>query len=156
MDRTAIKAAQKEMKHTAHEADKHAKQSIKKAERDAIKAQNDPSLLDRVKQAKAAVVDSATGKETDPVKAAQLDAELDAEEEKVKDLLEVWENGMTDLIEKEYKLAIDRIADLRNRRVSDLPDRFGLVNEPSSRTLSLSSSTVSSVDSASSPPAPRI
>lgn len=69
------------------------------------------------------------GGEKDPVKIAQLDAELDAEEEKVKGLLEVWENGMTDLIEKEYKLAIDRLADLRNRRLSDLPERFGLVNE---------------------------
>ncbi len=36
---------------------------------------------------------------------------------------------MSDLIEKEYKLAVDRIADLRNRRLADLPDRFGLVNE---------------------------
>ena len=60
---------------------------------------------------------------------AQLDAELDAEEAKVKELLEVWENGMTDLIEKEYKLAVDRLAALRYRRLSDLPDRFGLLNE---------------------------
>ncbi|KAJ1017747.1 hypothetical protein NDA16_005066 [Ustilago loliicola] len=125
----AIKTAQSEMKQAAKEADRHTKESVKKAEQDAIKAQNDPSLLDRVKQAKDAVVDSATGKETDPVKVAQLDAELDAEEEKVKDLLEVWENGMTDLIEKEYKLAVDRVADLRNKRLADLPDRFGLINE---------------------------
>ncbi|KAJ1019868.1 hypothetical protein NDA13_006091 [Ustilago tritici] len=121
----AIKIAQSEMKQAAKEADKHAKVSVKKAEQDAIKAQIDPSLLDRVKQAKDAVVDSATGKETDPVKVAQLDAE----EGKTKDLLQVWENGMTDLIEKEYKLAVDRIADLRNKRLADLPDRFGLINE---------------------------
>ncbi|CBQ68945.1 conserved hypothetical protein [Sporisorium reilianum SRZ2] len=121
----AIKAAQHEMKQTAKHADKHAQQAVKKAEQDAIKAQNDPSLLDRVKQAKDAVV----GTETDPVKVAQLDAELEAEEEKVKDLLEVWEHGMSDLIQKEYKLAVDRLADLRNQRLADLPDRFGLVNE---------------------------
>ncbi|TKY88849.1 hypothetical protein EX895_002090 [Sporisorium graminicola] len=125
----AIKTAQQEMKQTAKHADMHAEQAVKKAEQDAIKAQTDPSLLDRIKHAKDAVVDSATGAETDPFKAAQLDAELDAEEEKVKDLLEVWENGMTDLIEKEYKLAVDRLADLRNQRLADLPDRFGLVNE---------------------------
>lgn len=125
----AIKTAQSEMKQAAKEADKHAKESVKKAEQDAIKAQIHPSLLDRVKQAKDAVVDSATGKETDPIKVAQLNAELDAEEGKTKDLLQVWENGMTDLIEKEYKLAVDRIADLRNKRLADLPDRFGLINE---------------------------
>ncbi|CDR88778.1 uncharacterized protein SPSC_05610 [Sporisorium scitamineum] len=125
----AIKTAQQEMKQTAKQADKHAQQAGKKAEQDAIKAQDDPSLLDRIKKAKDAVVDTATGTETDPVKVAQLDAELDAEEEKVKGLLEVWENGMTDLIDKEYKLAVDRLADLRNQRLADLPDRFGLVNE---------------------------
>ncbi|SPO31005.1 uncharacterized protein UTRI_05359_B [Ustilago trichophora] len=125
----AIKAAQSEMKHAAKEADKHAQQSVKKAEQAAIKAQNDPSLVDRVRHAKQAVFDSRADKETDPIKIAQLDAELDAEEEKVKELLEVWENGMTDLIEKEYKLAVDRLAALRYRRLADLPDRFGLVNE---------------------------
>lgn len=125
----AIKTAQSEMKQAAKEADKHAKESVKEAEQDAIKAQIHPSLIDRVKQAKDAVVDSVTGKETDPVKLAQLDAELDAEQGKTKDLLQVWENGMTGLIEKEYKLAVDRIADLRNKRLADLPDRFGLINE---------------------------
>lgn len=125
----AIKAAKHEAKQTAHEADKQAKEAVKKAEQDAIKAQTDPSLLDRVKQGKDAVVGSATGESTDPVKTAQLDAELEAEEAKVKELLEVWENGMSDLIDKEYKLAVERIADLRNRRLADLPDRFGLVNE---------------------------
>ncbi|SNX87117.1 uncharacterized protein MEPE_05827 [Melanopsichium pennsylvanicum] len=123
----AIKSAQSEMKHAEKLADQHAKQSIKKAEDEAIQTQNDPSILDRVKQAKQAVFDTSTI--DDRIKTAALDAELDAEEEKAKELLEVWENGMTDLIEKEYKLAIDRIADLRNRRLSDLPDRFGLVNE---------------------------
>ncbi|KAJ1021370.1 hypothetical protein NDA18_005608 [Ustilago nuda] len=121
----AIKTAQSEMKQAAKEAHKHAKESVKKAEQDAIKAQIHPSLLDRVKQAKDAVLDSATGKETAPVKLAQLDAE----QGKTRDLLQVWENGMTDLIEKEYKLAVDRIADLRNKRLADLPDRFGLINE---------------------------
>ncbi|GAC77573.1 hypothetical protein PANT_27c00019 [Moesziomyces antarcticus T-34] len=125
----AIKTAQKDMKHAAHEADKHAQQAVRKAEQEAIKAQNDPSLLDRAKQAKDAVVGGNTHGETDPVKVAQLDAELDAEEDRVKELLEVWETRMSDLIEKEYKLAVDRIADLRNRRLADLPDRFGLVNE---------------------------
>lgn len=125
----AIKTAQKDMKHAAHEADKHAKQAVREAEQQAIKAQNDPSLLDRAKQAKDAVVGGNTHGETDPVKVAQLDAELDAEEDKVKELLEVWETRMSELIEKEYKLAVDRIADLRNRRLADLPDRFGLVNE---------------------------
>lgn len=98
-------------------------------EQDAIQAQNDPSLIDRVKQAKDTVYDSVTGTQTDRVKVAQLDAELEAEEEKVKDLLEVWENGMSDLIEKEYRLAVDRLAELRNRALADLPDRFGLINE---------------------------
>lgn len=125
----AIKTAQKDMKHASHEADKHAQQAVRKAEQEAIKAQNDPSLLDRAKQANDAVVGGNTHGETDPVKVAQLDAELDAEEDKVKELLEVWETRMSDLIEKEYKLAVDRIADLRNRRLADLPDRFGLVNE---------------------------
>lgn len=125
----AIKAAQREMKQTAKEADKHAEQAVKQAEKDAIKAQNDPSLLDRVKQAKDAVYDRATGTETDPFKVAQLDAELEAEEAKVKDLLEVWEKGMSNLIEQEYKLAVNRIAELRNTRLADLPDRFGLINE---------------------------
>lgn len=124
----AIKTAQKEMKQAAHEADKHAKESIRK-EQDAIKARDDPPILDRAKQAKDAVFDNAADKETDPVKLAQLDSELEAEEEKVKDLLEVWEVGMTHLIEKEYKLAVDRIADLRNRRLSDLPEWFGYINE---------------------------
>lgn len=36
---------------------------------------------------------------------------------------------MSDLIEKEYRLAVERLAELRNRRLSDLPDRFGLLNE---------------------------
>ncbi|SPO30742.1 uncharacterized protein UTRI_05359 [Ustilago trichophora] len=125
----AIKAAQSEMKHAAKQAEKHAQESVKKAEQAAIKAQNDPSFIDRVKQAKQAVFDSSADKQNDPVKVAQLDAELDAEEDKVKDLLQVWENGMTDLIEKEYKLAVDRLAALRYRRLADLPDRFGLVNE---------------------------
>lgn len=125
----AIKVAQHEMKQTAKQADKHAQQAVKKAEQDAIQAQNDPSLIDRVKQAKDTVYDSVTGTQTDRVKVAQLDAELEAEEEKVKDLLEVWENGMSDLIEKEYRLAVDRLAELRNRALADLPDRFGLINE---------------------------
>ncbi|EST08768.1 hypothetical protein PSEUBRA_001465 [Kalmanozyma brasiliensis GHG001] len=125
----AIKAAQQEAKQTAKEADKHAQQAVKQAEQEAIKARDDPSLLDRLKQAKESVYDSATADETDSVKAATLDAELEAEEQKVKDLLEVWETGMTDLIEKEYQLAVTRIAELRNTRLTDLPDRFGLINE---------------------------
>ncbi|PWY98153.1 hypothetical protein BCV70DRAFT_194336 [Testicularia cyperi] len=124
----AIKTAQKEMKQAASEADKNAKQTIKKAAQDAIKAQTDPSIVDHIKNVKDAVVNGYR-EETDPVKVAQLDAELDAEEEKVKEQLEVWEDGMSDLIEKEYNLAVNRLAELRNRKLTDLPDRFGLLNE---------------------------
>ena len=121
----AIKAAQKESKNVGKQADAQAKVSVKNAEEEAImKAKQDPSQADI--DAHQATED---GQETDPVKIAQLDAELEAEEEKVREQLEVWEEGMSSLIQKEFKLAIERLIELRNRYVTDLPDRFGTISE---------------------------
>lgn len=75
----------------------------------AIRAEEDPSILDRINKAKENVLGQ---EEEDPVQAAKLKAELEAEAQKMSAQLEVWERGVASLIEKQYNLAIERLADL--------------------------------------------
>ena len=62
--------------------------------------------------------------EDSPEEIARLDALLQAELSSTKEQLEAWEVGQLQLLVEEYKLFTERIADLRNARMADLPDHF--------------------------------
>ncbi|SPO36363.1 uncharacterized protein PSFLO_01834 [Pseudozyma flocculosa] len=123
----AIKAAQAESSRLGRDADAQTKAAINAAEEAALKAQQDPSLMDKIRQAKDAVFAGDDGQ--DRVETAKLDAELDAEGARVEQQLEAWETEMGALIRREYALAVSRLIDLRNRAMADLPDRFGTTSE---------------------------
>ncbi|KAN0062523.1 hypothetical protein ACQY0O_005055 [Thecaphora frezii] len=127
MGSDTIKVTQQDSQRAARDSAAQGRVAVRAAEEVVLKAQQRPSLIDKIKQAKEAVL--AGKKDQDPVEIAKLDAELDAEEERVKEQLETWETGMGSLIEKQYRLAIERLIELRNRAMTDLPDRFGAVSE---------------------------
>ncbi|PWN95214.1 hypothetical protein FA09DRAFT_341416 [Tilletiopsis washingtonensis] len=111
-------------KTSSDEARQHGESKAK----EAVKEADDPSIIDRLNKARDAVTGKVPSHE-DPVQAAALDAELAAEQETVKTELEAWETGMLKLIEQEYRLVTERVAELRNRRLADLPDRFATLTE---------------------------
>ncbi|PWN51828.1 hypothetical protein IE53DRAFT_34340 [Violaceomyces palustris] len=65
----------------------------------------------------------------DELKIAQLDLELDQEEERVKERLEVWEKGMNEMIRREYRSAIGRVSESRRNKILDLVDSFSNLEE---------------------------
>lgn len=94
--------------------------SVKKAASTAMKAKPKPTHF---------VPDTLMGGgdpegEDSPEEIARLDALLQAELSSTKEQLEAWEVGQLQLLVEEYKLFTERIADLRNARMADLPDHF--------------------------------
>lgn len=108
----------KETRAEAEEAAAKAEASIPAAEEKAADQEAAPSEKQD---------SSNTEEEQDAENTALLDAELDAELESVKEQLEAWENGLRKLLMEEYKLYTERIAELRNGRMADLPDHFDAV-----------------------------
>ncbi|KAK0557793.1 hypothetical protein OC844_005485 [Tilletia horrida] len=88
-----------------------------------IRAQESPTYMEQAKQA-------VFGKD-DPEEAlriARLDAELDTEQAAIRSDLAAWENQHVKLVQQQYRLTLQRVADLRNRALVDLPDRFALLS----------------------------
>ncbi|CEH13079.1 hypothetical protein CBOM_01021 [Ceraceosorus bombacis] len=123
----AIDQASVRAKDARSEGQVKASQAVEAAA-SARRAQEDPTIMDRLNKAKDAISGKKPSHE-DPIQAAALDAELDAELATVKKELEAWEDGMLKLIEKEYGLVTERLAELRNGRLADLPDRFASLTE---------------------------
>ncbi|PWN40127.1 hypothetical protein IE81DRAFT_362020, partial [Ceraceosorus guamensis] len=124
----AIDQASVRAKDARSEGQVKASQAVEAAQASARRAQEDPTIMDRLNKAKDAISGKKPSHE-DPIQAAALDAELDAELATVKKELEAWEDGMLKLIEKEYGLVTERLAELRNGRLADLPDRFASLTE---------------------------
>ncbi|KAK0569866.1 hypothetical protein OC861_000447 [Tilletia horrida] len=114
--RAAVKEAQKAAEDARDASEKEA--ALKNATKES------PSYVEQAKQA-------VFGKE-DPEEAlriAKLDAELDAETARITSDLNAWEHQHIKLVQQQYRLVLQRVADLRNRALVDLPDRFALLSE---------------------------
>ena len=123
----AIAEAKQTVKEAGKEGKARSKEMQAEAEKEAIRKQEDPSIIEKAQQATESFLGMSD--EADEIEVARLDAELDAELEKVKEQLQAWEIGMGKLIEQEYRLFTERISDLRNRRLADLPDHFASLTE---------------------------
>lgn len=92
------------------------------------RVQEDPTLLDRLIQAKDHLVGGPFAA-ADPVASAASDAELEVETASTKEQLQAWEAGLTRLIKEEYTLTVERLAEVRSRFAENLPDRFSIITE---------------------------
>ncbi|UZJ56436.1 hypothetical protein CBS101457_005756 [Exobasidium rhododendri] len=123
----AIAEAKLEVKEAAKEGKIRSKEMQAEAEKEAIRKQEDPTLVEKAQHATNHLL--GLTEEADEVEVAKLDAQLDAELAKVSEQVEAWENGLDRLIAQEYKTFTERISDLRSRRLADLPDHFALLTE---------------------------
>lgn len=124
----AIRQTKQDVREVRAEGDAKTKAAVDEAEASARKSQEDPSVVDRIKQAATAAVGRGDEDE-DPIEVAKLDAELDAELEKINEQLDAWLVGLKKLESQEYVLVTQRIAELRNRKLADLPDHFATLSE---------------------------
>lgn len=106
----AIAEAKREVKQAGKEGNTRSKEAQEVAQQEAIRRKNDPSIVEKAKDATEAFLGVADEANVDEI--ARLDAELDAEAEKTKEQLEAWESGMSRLMAQEYKLFTERISEL--------------------------------------------
>lgn len=125
----AIRQTKQDVKEARKEGDAKGSAAIEEAAASARKTQEDPSIVDRIKQGAAAAVGNKEEEDEDPIELAKLDAELDAELEKIGEQLDAWLIGLKNLENQEYVLVTQRIAELRNRKLADLPDHFATLSE---------------------------
>ncbi|PWN24852.1 hypothetical protein BDZ90DRAFT_98156 [Jaminaea rosea] len=124
----AVKAAKGEAKQVRQEAKQVEREKKEQAKASAIRAQEDPSLADRINK----VADHVTGgplAAPDPAASAASDASRAVEAQSTKEQLEAWEAGLAQLIEKEYTLVTARFGELRTRFAEGLPERFEVLTE---------------------------
>lgn len=102
--------------------------TIARQKASATRAQEDPSFVDRLKQAKDQVVGGPLAA-ADPVASAASDAEREVEAASTKEQLEAWEKGLGNLIEQEYKLTLQRVDEIRKRFADGLDERIDVMSE---------------------------
>jgi hypothetical protein len=106
----AINEAKQEVKQAEKEGQARSHQAQEEAVIEANRKKNDPSTVEKAQQATESFLGMAD--DADEVESARLDAELEAEGQSVKEQLEAWEEGLSKLMGKEYKLFTERISDL--------------------------------------------
>jgi hypothetical protein len=106
----AINEAKQEAKQAETEGKARSDQAQKEAVVEATRKKNDPSIREKAQEATEAFLGMSS--DSDEVEMARLDAELEAESRSAKEQLEAWEEGLSNLMGKEYKLFTERIADL--------------------------------------------
>ncbi|CAD6885679.1 unnamed protein product [Tilletia laevis] len=122
--REAIKEAMKEADAGREAAAQESASKAASKIAEVVRSQESPTYIEQAKQA-------VFGKE-DPEEAlrvAKLDAELDAETDSVRFDLSAWERQHVKLVQQQYRLTLQRVADLRNHALLDLPDRFALLSQ---------------------------
>ncbi|CAO1623173.1 unnamed protein product [Parajaminaea phylloscopi] len=123
----ALRNATAEARESRKQAKEVKKEKVAEAA-SASRAQEDPSVADRLNKAKDYVVGGPLAA-ADPVASAASDAELEVETASTKEQLEAWEKGLAQLIEKEYALVVERLAEIRSRLADNLPERFDVTTE---------------------------
>lgn len=106
----AITEAKQEVKQAEKKGKARSDQAQKEAVVEATRKKNDPSIREKAQQATEEFLGMSN--DADEVEMARLDAELEAESRSAKEQLEAWEEGLSNLMEKEYKLFTERISDL--------------------------------------------
>lgn len=118
----AISEAKEEVKEAQKEGKARSQQAQEEAVTEANRKKNDPSIVEKAQQATESFLGMAD--EADEVEMARLDAELEAEGQSVKEQLEAWEEGLSKLMGKEYKLFTERISDLVSQGTVPAPSHI--------------------------------
>ncbi|KAE8223071.1 hypothetical protein CF319_g3835 [Tilletia indica] len=120
----AVKEAKKEADAAREAAVKESATKSASKIAEVVRSQENPTYIEQAKQA-------VFGKENpeEALRIAKLDAELDAETQSIRSDLSAWERQHVKLVQQQYRLTLQRVADLRNHALLDLPDRFALLSQ---------------------------